>query len=157
MYIYRTHLTNPRMQLCHIPQCNILWQKCAHSVTKWCIVGYSSDALWDLWYRWGAEYIHEVYSNHTLGFEFTTWLCYWHRICATTSNVSYYSKTYRSLGWKVLQCNQRRHRRHLTSLVALQITIVPSESNVGIDLIIIGWIILWSVADLFDDIQISMF
>ena len=22
---------------------------CAHSVTKWCIVGYLSDALWDLW------------------------------------------------------------------------------------------------------------
>ena len=38
-------------------------------------------------------------------------------------------------------------------------TSVPpwNESNGGIDPIMIGWIILWSVADLFDDIQINMF
>ena len=36
--------TNPAMHQCHIPHCNV------HiSVTKWCIVGYLSDALWDLW------------------------------------------------------------------------------------------------------------
>ena len=31
-----------------------------------------------------------------------------------------------------------------------------SESNGGINLINIGWMILWSIADLFGDIQISM-
>ena len=50
----QTCRTNPTMHHCHIPQCTILWQKCAcvHiSVTKWCIVGYLSNALWDLWDR----------------------------------------------------------------------------------------------------------
>ena len=33
------------MHLCHIPQCT-----CVNiSVTKWCIVGYGTDAFWDLW------------------------------------------------------------------------------------------------------------
>ena len=32
------------------PQCTILEQKCVHiSLTKWCIVAYLSNALWDLW------------------------------------------------------------------------------------------------------------
>ena len=48
-----THLTNPRMHLCHIPEaenatfCNRNVHVCTF-ITKWCIVGYLSDALWDL-------------------------------------------------------------------------------------------------------------
>ena len=26
-------------------------QKCAHSCSEWCIVGYGTGALWDLWIR----------------------------------------------------------------------------------------------------------
>ena len=40
---------NPTMHHTSIPQCTILWQTI--SVTKWCIVGYWTGALWDLWDR----------------------------------------------------------------------------------------------------------
>ena len=31
------------------PWCTILLQQCAHFCYKWCIVGYLSNTLWDLW------------------------------------------------------------------------------------------------------------
>ena len=35
-------------------------QKCAHFCSEWCIVGYGTGALWDLWI-WSAEWLHHVW------------------------------------------------------------------------------------------------
>ena len=52
--VQQTRLTNPWMHLCHIPQCTILLQKCAHV----CTFLLQNGALWDfvwctVWFvRW---------------------------------------------------------------------------------------------------------
>ena len=49
LWLQYTNFTNPTIHqsLSHnVPLCN---RNVHISVTKWCIVGYSSDALWDLW------------------------------------------------------------------------------------------------------------
>ena len=40
--------TNPTMHTSHIPQCTIENKKYAHFCPEWCIVGYGTGALWDL-------------------------------------------------------------------------------------------------------------
>ena len=45
LYIY---CTNPTMHQSHIPQCTFCNRNVHISVTKWCIVGYMYNALWDL-------------------------------------------------------------------------------------------------------------
>ena len=46
-----TALTNPIMQLYHIPQCTTLEQKCTHFCSKvvFCEIQYGAGALWVLW------------------------------------------------------------------------------------------------------------
>ena len=38
------------MHQSHIPQCTILWQKCAHFCYKMAHCGIFTDALWDVWH-----------------------------------------------------------------------------------------------------------
>ena len=44
----------PYPTMCHSEQ------KCAHFCSEWCIVGYGTGALWDLWI-WSAEWLHHVW------------------------------------------------------------------------------------------------
>ena len=48
MNFKKTNLTNTTVHLSHIPQCTIQ-NRNVHFCSEWCIVGYGTGALWDLW------------------------------------------------------------------------------------------------------------
>ena len=44
----QTNVTNPTMHLLCIPQCTIQ-NRNVHICSEWCIVGYVTGVLWDMW------------------------------------------------------------------------------------------------------------